>query len=276
MTTAAMGHQAALSINGTPMAFLSCGLAKRSQFAVREGIRGTRSRYDTDVRLSTYTVSGPVVLEPSYAELSALMALAIGSGGAIAETLTEFDVVVDEVADVTTYADCKVNRATIRGSKGGIVQVALDLVGKTASDAGSVSTPSSAGPIVFSDLTLTLQSAARETESFELVIDNALMTDRFMNSTSVTDIPETDRKVSLTSRHAHHADNAALLGQAVAGAAGTLVLTDGTSTGTFTFGILQVPEDRPEIPGRAEEILMALNMMAHKTGSTAEIAFALT
>lgn len=275
MTTATMGHQAKASVNGTAMEFKSCGLKKIGTITERDGIRGTRSPNVLDTRTGTYAVSGPFVIEPSAANLNALMVLALGANGAVAETLTAFSVVVDRSYNVVTYENCVVNTATLRGTQGGVVELSLDLVGKTANTTGSVSAPTVAIPFIMSDLTLTLGNTAYETMEFELVVNNNVDTSRYMNSLTLTDIPAGERLTTLRTVHAYMNTNSALWDVALTGpeSPNTLVLNNGTNTITFTFGALQSPREDPDVS--KGEILLTKNWTARKTGNTNEIAVAL-
>ncbi len=106
-----------------------------------------------------------------------------------------------------------------------------------------------------------------------MIIDNAIDA-KFRNSLTATDLTEADRVVTLaTSTPFNSASDGTLYEQALAGAAGALTITDGTSTGTFTFGKLQVPAESPTVESKSE-FLLDLNMVARKDGSTMEIAYA--
>lgn len=278
-TNYAPGALTKVSINGTAMAVTSCTLGKREVLLQRNGIRGTRSHFDTDARKGPQRIGGTIGLEPSYTELVAIMALAIGAGGNCADGLTDFSVVVDRKTKVDTYAGCKINRATITGTQGGIISCSLDLVGKTETvNTGTVTTPISGIPFILADLALNLASSARETQSFTLTIDNHLDGERFLNSNTLSQVVELDRTVTLTTTHPYNDANYDLYNQAVGGAAGTLALNNGTNTGTFSFGRLQVPAEPADIPGKTE-VTLTLNMIASKVNNTAagttdEIAFA--
>ncbi len=197
---------------------------------------------------------------------------------ALAESLPSFSLGVDRVAKRHRYTGCKVNRATFAGTQGGLLRLTLDVVGQ-AETADAASWPSltpdaSQGPFIFSDLALTLNATAREVRDFELVIDNGLVTDRFMNSTTVVNLPEGDRHVTLRTTHAFAAANLDLYDQALSGAGGTLAMTSTQGTPsvlTFTFGDLQVPAEPAGVDGRAE-IFLTLPMVARKTGGTLELA----
>ena len=107
-------------------------------------------------------------------------------------------------------------------------------------------------------------------KEFELAIDNRLVADRFMNSTTVTDIPEGDRMITLRTTHAWAAANTDLNDQALAGAAGTLLFTNGGYSTAFGFATLQCPAESPVVAGK-QEVPLVLNMIARKSGSTSEL-----
>jgi hypothetical protein len=280
--TAAMGVRAKMTIASRAVAFVSESLKKTATIVERAGIRGTRSHTSQDTRSSVYTVGGQVLLEPTPEDLAVLLPYILGGSNtnnayALAETLPDFAVVVDRVTKVFTYANCKVDRATISASKGDpVIKLALELAGITESvaNAGTLSaTLAYTPPYIFTDLVLTLLSVARQAESFTLVIDNQLVKDRHMNQTMVVDLPEQDRLVTLQTNHGYTDDNADLYAQALAGAAATLVLSQaGTNySTTFSFGTLQVPAESPVVAGK-EEVMLPLQMVARKTSVADELA----
>lgn len=279
MTTADMGHQATLSINGVNTEFSRCSLKRVDIRPERDGIRGTRSRNVLDVTGNTttgpYSVAGAIVLEPTAVQLNALAVLAIGAGGNIAEALTEFNVIVDPIYnEPMTYANCAVDSFTLRGQQGGIIEVTLDLVGKTESTAGAVTVPVVAIPFIMSDCTLTMGNVAVETIGFELSIQNNIDRSRFANAKTLTDVSAGERVVTMQTTHA--ADTAALEAPAVAGlgATNSLVLNNGTNSVTFTFAALQAVREDPDID--KTEILLTKNWDIRRTSGTAEIAVAIS
>lgn len=284
MTTAFMGHQAKLATSSSgavtePFVFVSETIQKRGTIVEREGIRGTRSHTSADTRQGPYRVAGRLVLEPTPEDLAVwlpriLGAAASGTTYALAEALPDFNLAVDRGVKVFTYAGCKVDKATFSGSEGGLLRLSLDVVGKTEAvgnaDTFPALTLTNTQPYIFSDLVLTLQAATREVKSFELTIDNRLVTDRFMNSTTVTDIPSADRAITLRTTHAWATDNAALYEQALAGAAGSMVFTNGGYSTTFGFATLQCPAESPTVADR-QEVPLVLSMVARKTAGASEL-----
>lgn len=262
-----------LSINGTPYAALSCDFGKRGMILRRNGLRGTREHYAADARKGPYRVAGSISLEPDPDGFAAMMALIVGSGGNIAEQLTDFSVVVDRYESIYTYANVKVNRARIYGRQGGIIGMDLDLIGTTEAESGSVNTPADNGPYIFADSILTLAATSREVSSFELLIDNHIDGERFLNSLTLPKVIELDRTIQLNTTHPFNDTNKDLYDQAVAGATGSLAINDGTTPHTISFGILQVPAESPAIRGKVEEVL-TLNMEAVRSSAgVASISF---
>lgn len=258
-------------------------IARQGRILERNGLRGTRSHVADDARQGPYSVAGALQLEPTPDDLVFLLPWILGGSPTgttypLADTLPSFSLQIDRIAGVFTYAGCKVRRATFRGAKGGKVNLSLELAAQseTAGAAGSFALPAVAasqvkGPYILGgDTSLVLNGVAREVAEFELVIDNGLVTDRFMNNLTVVSLPENDRQIALHTSHAYASQNVDLYNQALAGAAGTLILTNGGSSTAFSFGTLQVPAQSPTASSRAE-IMLRLEMAARKTGSTLEL-----
>jgi hypothetical protein len=299
MTIAFLGHQALLGVAaestyGTTPApgtiaaltnayvFVSESLHKTGKIVERAGLRGTRSRVSDDTRIGPYTVSGNLVLEPSPVDLGFWLQQILGgtpSGGsyAFAETLPSFTLGVARGPKNFRYAGCKVSRATFSGSHGSLLRVALELVGQSETletTAWPAIAADVTAPYIFSDLTLSINSIAREVHDFELVVDNGLIADRFMNSTTIVNAPEGDRMVMLKTTHAWATANVDLYDPGLAGYTGaTLSFASGGHTSTFTFGCLQAPAESPTAAQRQENMLK-LNWVARKVGGTPELAVA--
>jgi hypothetical protein len=123
---------------------------------------------------------------------------------------------------------------------------------------------------VFSDCTLTAFGSARPIESFTLTIDNALDKERFRNNVTAQSLQPLDCKVTLEAV-VPYASASDLIGTADAGAVGSLVVTDGTTTYTFDFGNLKAtPEEEPDVGGR-EETLLTAHFESFRSGSNKQI-----
>jgi len=292
-----MGHQAKLGTKSestygtaaTPdqgFVFVNESIVKRGLIVERNGLRGTRSRQADDTRVGPYRVGGQLVLEPTPEDLAIWLPRILGAAPSgttynLAETLPSFTLAIDRVARVFTYAGCKVTRATFQGSQGGLLRLVLDIVAQSESVSAAGTFPSlslgATQPYIFSDVGLNLAGVAREVKQFELMIDNSIVADRFMNSVTIVNAPEGDRNILLRTVHAWAAGNTDLYAQALSGAAGVLQWTNslggsppsGYQT-TFSFATLQVPDRSPNVPGRSE-LSLNLEMPARRVGGSAEL-----
>lgn len=283
-SVASMFHQAKLGTADSapatePFEYLSNTVGKRAEIVRRTGTRGTRSRNAADAVAGTYVVSGTLTLEPTPADLTIwlpriLGAAAAGTTFALAETLPTFYMIENKIGDALSWTGCKVNRAVFSGTRGQPVRLALDIEGLTESAADEFPslTLNFDAPYVLHDVVLTLAGSVRETESFELTINNQLIVDRFMNKQTRISLPEGERVISLRTNHPYASGYTDLYDQAVAGAAGALVLAGADSYTSFTFAKLQVPAECP--PSQPGEIMLPLNMEAFKSGSVNELVVA--
>jgi hypothetical protein len=167
-----------------------------------------------------------------------------------------------------------VDKATFKCSQGGILELTLDIEGKTESIYAAASFPSltmsTQAPYVFTDATVSHGGTAYQFREVELVIDNMLKKDRFMNSVSRTDIPALDRVVSLSLSHPYTSDTIALYDTGATGAQVVLTFTNGGSSIAFTMVYVQFPAESPDTPGR-DEILLPLKGIARSSSTTKEI-----
>ncbi len=286
-STASMGHQAKAGIKeettyGTTVTvdygipFVSENVRAVGSIIERVGIRGTRQHIADDTRTGPTRVGGPLVIEPSPEDMAVLLPWLLGADASgttydLAETLQSFTFSVDRVAKVFVYGGCVIARASITGQVGSMLRWALDLIAQseTVNNAGTFPaiTINATTPYIISDMTLTLGGSSRQCNGFELVIDNGIVADRFMNSLNIVDAPSEDQLIALTTTHPYTSTNTDLYAQALAGAAGTLALATAGYATSFAFGTLQVPRESPTVGSKAE-IMLPLSMMARKTGST--------
>lgn len=273
----AIDSAAPLDTSSTHMEFISCGLKATNTHAYGSGIRGERSRHKSRARIVATDTRGPIVLQPSATEIDFLLPYILGGttdvGGVtdVADTLPEFLLGVDKVTKVFTYTGCRVGRCVIQGNAGQPLTWTLDISAESESvgDAGTFPavTLNTDNFFVFSDLTLTLNSTARKFRAFTLTIDNLLDDERRNNALSPTEISAQDRAVQLTVDAPYTSDNEDLLGAAIAGAAGSLVMNDGTDTYTFDFGNCKIPSDGPTVDGKTE-IQLPITVDCLKSGTS--------
>lgn len=262
-----------------PYEFISESVAMVQTHANSQGIRGTRSRLADRTRIVSEAISGTILMRPTIAEIDLLLPRIFGAATVagvtdLSNSMIEFQLMIDRVAKVYTYAGCRISRATIQGSSGGPIEFSLDIEAETESIGNAGTFPSltidTGNMYVFSDLTLTLNSVATEVASFALTIDNVLDTARYMNSVTRTEIPAQDRQVTLTCQVPYTTTNVGLHDIAIAGIDGSIAMNNGTSTYTWDFGNLKSPANSPVV-GAKNEIMLSLAFDVYKSGSDSEV-----
>lgn len=267
-----------------PLELLSCTLGKQGTILDTQGMRGERQYHRSRTRTGTYTVSGQIVLAASPIALDYLLPMILGGNEAtdvfdITNTLQSFYLMADTGAKVTTWSNCVVSRATFAAQTGQFLLVTLDIEASTESVGNAGTFPNltmpTDSPYVMSDGVLTLQSAAREFSQGQLVIDNQLDTQRWMNSLSRGSFPSSGCMVTLGTNHPWTTSEVDLYNQAYDGAVGSWVFTNAdvaATSLTIALGYLQAPPKHPEIPSRGE-ITLPLQMTARKFSTTPSVRF---
>jgi hypothetical protein len=280
-----MGHAARLGMGSASPGteeydIISCSIAKRGSVVESLGFRGTRSHIKESVNLGTYTVGGTIVMEPRPDDLDNLLPRMLGGTESVdvfplAEALPDFFVVIDKVADVFGYNNCKVARWTMRSSPGQNLQLTLEVEGKTESLPASfpdiAASLSVLQPYIHHQAVLTLDSTTRDVSNLEIACDNGLLTDQFRNSETRQHLTASDRIITLTCDNPFTADELDLNDIAVAGFAGSVVYTNGDRSLDLTFANLKAPARGPGIPGRTQEIPLRLELQAFQSGATKEL-----
>lgn len=269
---------------------VNCGIGKVVTHIQKDGARGTRSRHTGNVNEGPYTVGGPLAVQPSPDELRTLFPYILGgsesgsgtSGSpwsyALAETLSSMRVSQDMRLNATGsdsmvfhWDGCKVNNARFSCSAGSqVLTLEMDVQGKTQTKNATWpsigSTLTTGKPFIHAQLVLTLGGTAYQVENFNLTIDNALILDRFLNSLTRTELPESDRNITLEVDNPFSVGDIALYEIAVAGLAGSAVFTNGLSVLTFTFANLKAPADVLQRAQRGEA-MNRLRFTAYETGT---------
>jgi hypothetical protein len=287
MTSASMGFAARLSMAapGTPQngyteahEFLSESLACTHTILETAGLRGTRSHPAERTRDGLSRVGGAIRYHATPLLLDLLLPRILGAAEssdqfALAETVPEFDVLIDRVARRFLYAGCKVNRAVFKGAAGGLLELTLELAGKTetvSSEAFPEIAAPADPPYVFHDAVLTLAGQPRAIMQFELTIDNALAV-RYGNSRWATDLSARDRVVTLACTLPFTAGEADLYGANSSGAAAAaLAFTNGGYALSFQIARLQIPDQSPIVEEKGE-IRFRLDGAARMLGSAPEL-----
>ena len=288
MADASMGHQSRLSMAAAGTAigsyteayeFRTEGLRAAREIVETSGIRGTRSMPIERTRDGTVRINGTVAFHATPAMLDLLLPRIMGSAEvsdlfAVAETLPEFDVLIERVAKRFVYAGCKVARATFRATAGGALELDLEITGKSetvSATAFPAITAPTDPPYIWSDAVCTVEGSARVVTRWELSIDNQLNA-RFSNSNTATDIHTQGRVVTVSMTVPYTSDEVDLYGINSSGAGGaTFVLTNGGRSITFTVGALAVADSSPVVGGPGE-ILLEMSGIAKSTGSTKELS----
>ena len=281
-TAPSMGHQARLGMSASGSAseayeFNSESMAKTGTHVQTGGIRTTRHHIGNNVTDGMIAVGGSVTLHPTKVNLDNLLPRIQGAAEATdvfnpAETIPDFNYVIDRIAKVFTYSGCKVNKATFKSAKGNPLELTLDIQGKAESvgAAGTfpVLTLETAKPYTWYQAVVTLGGSTREVDNIEISIDNALILDRYNNSQTRTALPEGDRIVTFSCDLPYTADEVALYDSGITGAAGTVVFTNGSNVLTFTFANLKAPARSPNVAARSAEIPLRLEMTAFNDATT--------
>lgn len=269
-----------------PYDFLRESLQKHPRIVGANGIRGTRDQSQERTRYGSYQVGGQLVLNIDPAMLDLWLPRILGGTESadsfpLAESLPSFGVLVDRVTQTFEYKDCVVNRAMFHGVAGvgdddpDLLTLTLEIIGKdeatgTSFPSLTLATGANSRPYIHSDGVFTFASATREIKEFWVLVDNFIQP-RWVNSLTATALCPRDRRVVVQARVPYDSGTSNLYGQAIAGATGTIVWTQGATSTTFTFGTLQAPIKSPVVRGKTE-IDMNVMLIARRTGSTPSLA----
>lgn len=284
----------AVTVN-TLLELISGDIGLTEEAVDTNGMTGTRSHWSARTRAGTRKVSGSITLQPNAIEWSVLLpwifgADASGTTFALAETLPSYTVVkaIDNGTDgkVMTYNGVKVNKAVISGEAGGSpLSLQLDLEGWDEAVGNAATFPSislnvATGPFLFSDSAgaITVGGSAYGFKRFSLTIDNALDTDRILNSTIRSGLPSRDRLISLE-LDGPWGTNSATYPTAATLAAGVAVVLTFTNTIAAVSLALSLPKvhfprKTPPWNGR-EEVMLPLAGMAKATAANNELVVTL-
>lgn len=261
---------------------LSSTLKKTDTQVHSPGLRGTMSRHKERVRKTRTTIAGAFEMNPTPTEIDWWLEKILGGTTAIgvtdvADTLPEFFATIDKVTKVATYSGLRVARAILSGSSGEPLSLSVEMEGEDEAIGAAASFPSLTLPtdnmFVFSDIVLTLGAAAREIDDFTLTIENMLLAELYRNSLTRVEIPIADRLVTLACTVPYTSTNEDLYDAAIAGAAATLVISDGSTTYTIAAANAKIPADAPEVPAINSEISLPLtvNLFADATDSECKV-----
>lgn len=259
---------------------LSSTLKKTDTHVHSPGLRGSRSRRKYRVRQTRTQVSGAFNMNPTATELDWWIEKILGGTTSVgvtdvAETLPEFFATVDKVTKVASYSGLRVARATLSGSSGEPLALSVEMEGEDETIGNAGTFPSLTLPtdnmFVFSDIVFNIEGSAREVDDFTLTVDNFLLADLYRNSLTRDEIPAADRLVTLAATVPYTPDNSDLYAALIAGAAASVVISDGSSTYTLDVANAKVPADAPEVPALNAEIPLPINVNFYADDTNSEL-----
>ena len=298
--TASIGFASQMALSSTStfsssslwLEFVSESMTAQRAFADSPGIRGTRSYAQERVRTTPYKVGGTVNLLCDISSLDALLAYILGTGPtssvySLTETLPSFYLMIDRVAKVFTYGPCYISKATFTGSPSDpMLKCALSIEAETETVGAAGSFPTgmtvdAKRPFIYSDAAFTLNgSSTYSAFGWELTVDNNLLADRFVNELTRSQIPATDRHVTVKMQTAFTSVETALYNIAAnAFGSATAVFSNAEETIsstqsvlTFTTPYLMWPGKSPNVTKKGDEIHLEIDAKAMKTGSSLELS----
>jgi len=252
-----------------PFEFISENVALHQQFVIPEGIRGTRREQSESAVEISRVVNGRITMNPRPTELATWIPFLMGSlvttAGTLTETVPYFDLAFDRIAKVFSYTNCKVDTWTIRASKAGLMFLDVDIEGLDeitplgAAASFPALTLSVLQPYALNMAVVTINGTARNCDDIVFTIKHNLVKDRFMNSVYRTELPEGPREVMFSCTIPYTSNEVAVYRQAIAGAAMSIVFTNGAVSFTISGTIWQPQADSPIIGTKKDEILLKLS-----------------
>lgn len=246
-----------------------------------QSMRGTRTHPEERVSEGLNPVEGSTWHYATPDELDALLPWALGAAENfdvfnVAETIPARNIAIDKVAKVFTFNNCYVKRMIITGQTGGLITFKFDIEALTVSEGNAGSFPalthSTQRAYAFHEGVMTLFGSARKYNQFALVVDNH--TEReFNNSKTATDIGSRDREIWLYTSTPYTSDETALYttpAGSVAGAAATLVFTNGNLSTSIALGNLKAFAKVPTVAGK-RQIRLPFRGKAFGDGATPDI-----
>lgn len=282
-----LGHQATLAMDpvtpvdtsSEPYEFISESVTRSQELLKTNGLTGTIQRHANRSRQGLERVGGDIVMNVCPYDLDLILPRILGAAESVdvfdlAETIPTFVMMIDRGADAALYEGCYISKAVFRGSSGQMITMTLSILAKTETTGQTfpsltLDVTAASAPFVMSDGVLTLQSSARQFNSFELTIDNQLEAD-FRNSTTATDIDRSNHiLVTLAAEVPWISANTDLYEEALAGATGDITFTNGAVSTKFEFGTLQPSPDQGPVTGGPGRIPLNIVLDAAKDSSNA-------
>lgn len=271
--------------NGLRMPFYREQIQFINTISPPDVIYGTRTIPSERARFGPGVYGGWIYLPVSPKELDTLLPLIMGANEsadvfALAETVPAFGLIMEKVTDAYGYHNGAVNQAIFSATQAGAgatpnyLTLALqcwfkDEDATVTFPALTLSTDSNYVPYVFEDSTVTLDGAARTPKAWRVHIHNHIHP-RYVASLKAVTLCAARRTVAAQFQFPWDDDHDDLHIVARAGIAGSMALTNGGLSTTFTFGRLQAPSNTPFITGH-DEIDKNINFVARGVSTTLEL-----
>lgn len=162
------------SVAGVPMLITSQGLKAEytwsephtsAQLGTLNPSKGGRQIVKKDVK-------GPITLLPTYANAATIFGVMLDSSTGtytprdVPEEM-DFDVILNKVTGIFTYDECFCNVLTLKGQENSPLEMILDILGKDEVASGSVTNPDQLDTMLFTDLSLSINSNTYFPKGFE-------------------------------------------------------------------------------------------------------------
>lgn len=278
--------------------FLSCDVSSERELIRNEGLRGTRLHPVSRVRQGRLMCGGVLEFEPTYSDMRpgsgfGILRHMIGDEAgvgpytySVSDTQPDvFQFIVDKVAKVITYLGARTSRVTFRSSAGQPLSCSWEIealsesVGAAASFA-SLTIPN-VPPFVWHDAVVTLNGTGYQCMDWEMTLDWALKTDRWVNSQTRTDLPSMDCTVTTRFTVPYTSDTTGLYdlftesSEVATGVAGSVAFTKSSTSVTFAWTGLLFPMQKIVVPGRDEIVMSLVTEARRPTAGTAPLIITL-
>jgi len=282
--------------------FLSETMSEHGRMGGLNGIRGTLRKEAARLRRLTEFTYGTVTMYLSPNDIDRVLAETVwGMTESPSDTFTlddslpyfgmliDTDSTVDTTLNPMEFTNCKISEWRIAGrapqfGEGGepemiILQMSIMAEGMTPNvgwPGSPPSLPSGAmdAPYIFSDTEtgtgMTLSGSVRDIQKFLLSV-NMNTYAKYVNSLTAHSHRATTRDITLAVQLPLNTDTDDLYDLASAGAAGSLLFTNGAYSSKFNFGRVHFPNNSPVIKGK-QEVPLELRGFVTGTGATADLA----
>jgi hypothetical protein len=183
---------------------------------------------------------------------------------------------------VFTYTGCKVDQWSFSSSPNQALRLAMQIEALSETVGNSGTFPSltydTGAPFVHHDTSgaVSIGGTAYECASIQITGSNALKKDRFVNSQTRTELPETDREIRLSLLVPYTSDTVSLYNGGTSGVDVVITYTNGGLSVAFTFGKVIFPAAKsPVASNKNDEIMLRLDGEALKNSTEPTISVAL-